>query len=179
MQAPAALAAAREWRDNIAVLTDLSGASLPPLWLPEDRIAGYELAPLNDAGAIIAEARAMKHCVRTHAMSVAHGGLQLWSIRKDGERVATLALGWRSSAYVLDIVDLRGAYNAEAPRALWLALSRRLGELEIERPERLCERQTIARGVWNGLWRAYWLEKRMLPAWLPLTPDPSALWRLI
>jgi hypothetical protein len=55
------------------------------------------------------------------ALSLAHNRSRLWSVRRNGERVATLRIACRYRDPLLNIVELKSAGNADVPRELWWA----------------------------------------------------------
>ena len=67
----------------------------------------------------------MHHCVGTYSDRVLRGDLYVYSIRRNGERVATLALGRDNGQVHLE--QIRGSCNTEPPKATvttvlrWLA----------------------------------------------------------
>jgi hypothetical protein len=142
-------------------------------------IGAYDLVPLDTAAALIEEARAMKHCVRAHSGAIARGAARVWSVRRDGERVATLMVGWRLAGAVLDVADLRGPLNAPVAADLWAEVIRWTLAQGVARttPEAMPSAAPDRR-IWTRLWRPYWLAKRRFPPWLPLAPEPGVLWRI-
>src|SRR5262249_4183611 len=131
--------------------------------------------PLTSASAIIEEATAMRNCLRTYGYRVARNCMRLWSIRKDGERVATLSLANQSCDPLPNIEQLKGPGNAEASCEVWWAARQWVhmhGLLRIDLKPRATP---VSRDAWIALWRPYWLAKRRLPHWLPIAPSRGAL----
>jgi PcfJ-like protein len=77
----------------------------------------------------------MHHCVGTYGDQVQRGNLYIYSIRRDGERIATLALGRHTGRTYVE--QIRGPCNTEPPKATvatvvrWLRTQGPLPLLEI------------------------------------------------
>src|SRR5262249_45105826 len=99
---------------------------------------------------------------------------RLWSMRKDGRRVATLCVAQRRYDPLLNVFEVRAAGNADAPAEVsWAARQwlhgHDLRHLQVNSPSR--HAPPPDRAAWLSLWRPYWLAKRRIPAWLPLRPS--------
>jgi hypothetical protein len=95
MRIGAALTAADDWRIMIALHVNLGGEPITDMWLRATRVAGYDFLPLSSIAAITEEADAMRNCLRTYGYNLAHNRSRLWSVRRDGQRVATLRVASR------------------------------------------------------------------------------------
>ena len=84
-------------------------------------MAGYDFLPLNSISAITEKADAMRNCLNTYGYNLAHNASRLWSVRQNGERVATLRIACRYRDPLPNIVALKAAGNAEDMRELWWA----------------------------------------------------------
>jgi len=169
-----ALAAARDWQTNIELHVRLGGEPIADMWLEPARVAGYDFLPLNSIAAIAEEALAMKNCLRTYGYNLSVNRSRLWSVRRDGERVATLDVGLCHGDPLPSIVELKGVANAEAPRELWWAVRQwlHMHDLpQIDMGQRDWKQAPLDRATWLALWRPYWLAKRRIPKWLPLAPS--------
>jgi len=174
-----AVDAANDWQTTIDLHVNLGRATITDLWLPPARICGYDFRPLASASEIAEEAAAMSNCLRNYGDDVAHNHSRLWSLRKEGQRIATLSIGFNRP--LPHILELKGPENAEAPLEVWWAAQQwlNLHDLSHARPERPGWHSVpLDRATWLSLWRPYWLAKRRLPEWLPLAPSRSALWAL-
>ncbi|MBL8550169.1 MAG: PcfJ domain-containing protein [Hyphomonadaceae bacterium] len=179
MEMNAALIAAREWRENVVVHLDFSVAHAAQApWLPAGPVGRYEFLPVSTAQELIDEAREMKHCVRTFSGAAATGSAQVFAVCEDGEHIATLMVGRRYPSPFLDVHDLRGPLNAEAPRELWRTVTNLLRTQEPPEGPSAHAYAPPCRMLWTRLWRRYWLAKRRIPDWLPLAPDVHVLWSL-
>ena len=120
----------------------------------------------------------MQNCLRTYGYSLAHNFARLWSVRRDGERIATLRVGIANRDPLPRIVELKGAGNTQVPRELWLAARQWLHThdlLQIDMGRRPEDTAPLDRASWLSLWRPYWLAKRRIPQWLPIAPLRAAL----
>jgi hypothetical protein len=174
-----ALDEADAWRQAVELDLSLANRHLDP-WIESATVNGFEFVPLLSATAIAQESHAMRNCVRTYGYSLARGGNQLWSIQSAGERVATLSVGFYGEP-ILHIAQLKGPGNAEAPKPVWVAARRWIDQYDLFAIERKRERAPevpFDRKTWIEFWRPYWLDKRRIPAWLPLMPSRAALDRL-
>lgn len=174
----AARSAANDWRTVVALHANLGRLPIADMWLRPGRMASYEFMPLDSTSAIAAEAKAMRNCLRTFGNSLAHNQSRLWSVRKDGERVATLRIARRFRDPLPNLVELKGPGNVEASRELWWAARQWLHKHDLSHIDmRQYDWGTapLDRGHWTSLWRPYWLAKRRIPDWLPIAPSREAL----
>ncbi|WP_349631889.1 hypothetical protein [Bradyrhizobium iriomotense] len=178
MRIDAARSAANDWRTVVALHANLGRLPIADMWLRPGRMAGYEFMPLDSISAITAEAKAMRNCLNSYGGALAHNRSRLWSIRKDGERVATLRIARRYRDPLPSIVELEGPGNATASRELWWAARQWLHKhdlSQIDMRQRDWGATPLDRESWLSLWRPYWLAKRRIPDWLPMTPSREAL----
>jgi len=178
MRVDSALEAAREWRTKIALHVNLGSQPIVDMWLQAQQVAGYDFVPLDSIPAIIEEAAAMKNCLRTYGHSLAHNHSRLWSVRRDGARVATLQVAGNDDDPLLNIVQLKGFRNARVRRDVWWAARQWLHThnlLQIEQGQRNWGTVPLHRATWLSIWRPYWLAKRRIPKWLPIAPSRFAL----
>jgi hypothetical protein len=183
MRFRAALDAADDWRTSVELHANLGCEPIADLWLRPALVNGYYFWPLASAWEIADEARAMNNCLRTYGCQVAQNYYRLWSMRREGRKVATLGLAFRYGDPLPNVVQLKGAGNSEAPFEVWLAARQWLNVQDLSRLEakqlgakqRAWNSTPLDRAMWITLWRPYWLAKRRLPAWLPLAPSRKAL----
>jgi hypothetical protein len=175
MQFDAAIGAARAWLDRLALELSLGETQVLDLWLRPGPFDGYEFVPLDSVESLVEEATAMENCVRTYASSIAANVCRLWSIRKDGRRIANLEVRRDSGHPLLYINQLTAVRNEDAPIEIWWLATRWLHQHDLItiRPER--RRGSLSVAWWRRLWRPYWCAKRRFPSWLPLAPS----WRAI
>lgn len=97
---------------------------------------------------------------------------------RDGERVATLRVGCHHHDPLLNIVELQGAGNRQAPREVWWAARQWRAAhdlLKIDTGWRRWGTAPVDRATWQSLWQPYWIAKRRIPQWLPIAPSRNAL----
>ncbi len=175
MRIGAALQAAEDWRTNIDLHVSLGREDIADTWLPPARVAGYDFQPLRSVSEIAEEAAAMKNCVCGYGYYLARNSLRLWSIRKDGRRVATMSVGRFREGPLLSISELKAPANAEAPIEVWRAARQWVQMHDLLLTDAaIRDPVPLDRVTWISLWRPYWLAKRGLREWLPLAP--SRLW---
>lgn len=126
------------WHEAVANNLDGPNAAFPPAWFPAAKIGNTEIVPIEDAATLYREGSAMHHCVGTYRDRVQSGELYIYSMRRDGERVATLALGRYNSEIYLD--QIRGPCNIELPKAV-IATVRRW--LRAQKPSQSQERKAL------------------------------------
>jgi hypothetical protein len=102
-----------EWHEAVAANMTGPDCEFPPSWFPAQRIGDLDLVPITTAADLYREGKAMHHCVGTYAEYVNHGSLSIFSILKDGERVATVSFD-RGAVYGLR--EIRGPCNAAVPQ---------------------------------------------------------------
>ncbi len=179
MTVTGAVASAEKWRIELELHLNLAGRKIVNHWLRPAIVDGYAFVPLATEADIRDEARVMRNCLRTYSFDVACNYVRLWSIRRDGHRVASASVGRIRSQPVLSIAELKAAGNRQAPVEVWLAAQRWLVEcgpspealaaIRAEKPAQLSS------PAWRALWRPYWIAKGRIPDWLPLSPSRGAL----
>lgn len=173
---------AEKWLERVTLHAFLGNHAVTDPWLTLGSYAGLEFHPLLSAADVDGEAEAMRHCVRCYGDSVALGRSRLWSVRRAGERVATLEI--MAEAYggpLIGIAQLQGPQNSTVDRDVWWAVVRWLVSHDLPSIATECRNwgSLFPDGAtWRALWRPYWLAKRHLPEWLPLAPSYAALNRL-
>lgn len=178
MRITTALEAADDWRTAIELHANLGRAPIADMWLHPGRIAGYDFRPLSSIAAITDEAKTMRNCLRTFGDLLAHNRSRLWSVTRDGLRVATLRISTGYGDPLPNIVELKGAGNSKVPHEVWWAARRWLNMhdlMQIDMARRDWGAVPLDHATWRSLWRPYWLAKRRLPEWLPLAPSRHAL----
>jgi hypothetical protein len=71
--------------------------------------------PLRSADDLSDEAFAMKSCVLSYVHEIAHNQSRLWSIRKDGARIATAELAFHDDDSMPSVIQLKVVGNKPAP----------------------------------------------------------------
>lgn len=178
MRIDAARSAAHDWRTIATLHVNLGRLPIADMWLRAGHVAGYEFVPLDSMAAIAEEAKAMRNCLNSYGPNLVHNRSRIWSMRKDGERVATLRIARRYRDPLPNIVELKAAGNGDVSREQWWAARQwlhmhALPEIDMGQ----CEwgATPLDRESWVSLWRPYWLAKRRIPDWLPMAPSRDAL----
>lgn len=179
MRFGSALDAAYEWRTTVDLHAHLGRKPIDDLWLRPACVAGYDFLPLASGSDIAEEALAMNNCVRTYGSTLAHNWARLWSVRKDGRRVATLKVGTgRGGDPLLNVIELRAAGNEDvSPEVSW-AVRQWMNTHDLARIDTKHRKGGTApldRATWISVWRPYWMAKNRIPDWLPLSPSRVAL----
>jgi hypothetical protein len=168
------------WQELFVLHLNLGSREIDDTWLRPAQVDGYDFMPLDSTAAVAEEAAAMKNCVRTYGDSLARNETRLWSMRRNGERVATLEVATYYHDPLLNIVEIKGPGNADVPREVSWVARRWLNMhdlLHID-PGKRKRDSVLDRAIWLQLWRPYWLAKRRIPEWLPLRPSHKTLWAL-
>jgi hypothetical protein len=178
MQFDAALDAANTWRAGAELYADLGDKAIADAWLQPAIVDGYEFVPLRTVAELTEEGRVMRNCVQTYGYKLTHNCSRLWSIRKDGHRIATLELARFGGDPLLAVSALRSPANGDAPVAVAWAVRRWLYMQDLAHGNANAtewDDASFNRAAWIALWKPYWLAKRRFPQWLPLAPSRLAI----
>ncbi len=115
MSLKTATALSADWHEAVANNLDGPNSVFPDPWYPAARLGDYEILPIEDGASLYREGTAMHHCVGTYGDQVQRGDLYIYSIRRSGEPVATLALGHHNGRAYPE--QIRGRCNTEPPKA--------------------------------------------------------------
>jgi hypothetical protein len=164
------------WLKNLDLDLYLGEEETRDMWLTPATIDRFEFIPLETGVDIAEEASAMNNCVASYAWKIKGDESRIWSVRQTGERVGTLEVGYCEDHPLLSITEISGKNNTILPKEVWIAARRWLNSHDISRlasygPPRLAE---MSRSRWSKVWRPYWLAKRCIPEWLPLSPSWKA-----
>ncbi len=173
-----ALTAARSWSDALSISLHL-GCDAIDTWFAPGCVDGYDFVALVTGEEIEAESAAMNHCVRTYGFDIAENRFRVFSVRKNGERIATLSVHPVNGTPVLN--EIAGPKNANVPAEVWVAAHRWMASQDVcaLHPARFAYRRAeLDQEKWRATWRDYWLAKRRIPAWLPLKGSESVIYAL-
>lgn len=177
-----AVAASRLWLETIELHASIGQAPIADMWLQSSFVDGYEFVALRTAKEIAEEAAAMRNCLRTYGEYISLDQARVWSIRKAGIRVASIELGISRGDELPSIMQIKLRDNKNAPRDIALVARKWLNAHDLNQivvPQRNWNSQELNRAAWVLIWRPYWLAKRALPSWLPLSPSSRGLNRLM
>ena len=173
MRMKTAVIAADNWRSSIDAIASLGDGSIADSWFEPATIDGYQFVPLFTASQIVDEGCKMKNCVRRYAADVAHGYCRLWSVQKESRSVATLRISHYDGEPVPNVAELELASNRKAPKEIWCAVHKWIAAQDLTRfqvRDLKWGSAPLNCRLWRDLWKPYWLAKRRIPFWLPLTP---------
>jgi hypothetical protein len=173
--------AARTWLERVTLELSLGGRQVADPWLQPGPFDGHDFVPLDSAERIDQEASAMANCIRDYGYDVARDACRLWSIRRDGQRIANLDIRRYRGQPLLHVSELKAGRNEPASIELWWLVARWLHRHDLATilPEPRKHRDTKPdAAAWRKLWRPYWRATRRIPMWLPLSPSWDAIWSL-
>ena len=181
MQLDTAYHAAAVWKVAAELYADLGDQPIADVWVQPAIVDGYEFVPLRSFAELKEEGRAMRNCVQTYGFGLAHNYLRLWSVRKEGQRVATVSISRSGGDPLLGVCELRSPGNGDAPVEVAWAVRRWLHMQDLAQMNATPQAWSdtfFNRAAWIALWKPYWIAKRRIPDWLPLQPSREALARL-
>jgi PcfJ-like protein len=111
-----------EWHEAVANNLDCQNAAFPAPWFSASKIGDIEILPIQSRAELYREGHAMHHCVASYAGDVLRGVNYVYSIQRDGERIATLALERCLPHPAID--QVRGPCNAPASREVMTIVQR-------------------------------------------------------
>jgi hypothetical protein len=91
--------------------------ALPDNWAAPGKVGDFEFKPIATAGDLVEEARQMRNCVRRYVFKIALGECRLFSVRRNGERLATLELVPSKRRGLPLVHQMRGRGNGPVTRA--------------------------------------------------------------
>jgi hypothetical protein len=112
-----------DWHEAVANNLDGPNSAFPDAWYPAARLGDYEILPIEEAASLYRDGTAMHHCVGTYGDRVQRGDLYIYSIHRNGERVATLALGRHHDGQGY-LEQIRGPCNTDPPKPIVAAVQR-------------------------------------------------------
>lgn len=169
---------ASAWLERIELALATGEEGLADVWLIPGHAAGFDFVPLRTLADVLDEASIMRNCVASYGGSLGEGYCRLWSVRRDGIRIATLEIYRGNNNPVPMISQMKGPENTEVSPEVWRALYAWLAsEPAWAVPVEECEQDFISRSAWHRMWLPYWRARGTRP-WLPLAPSPRVLWRI-
>jgi PcfJ-like protein len=177
----------RTWFERIILDYCREGGSRNGTWFKTRKVCGYRIMPLLTADELREEGDRMNNCVATYLPKVASGVSLIYSIRRGGQRVATMEIAPGQAAPV--IVQLLAAGNTKAGDDVWRAANGWLskqGEFPMVARDAIAQVPVIP-SRWEAIWRPYLEAKPQFKACLAepgmrtlvnLRQDMNALARL-
>jgi hypothetical protein len=118
-----------EWHEAVASNMDGPDVDFPSPWFPTATIGNYQITPIETAAELYREGHCMHHCVGTYSDEVRSGWQYIYSIRRSGARVATVALArCEQGACLSEIREIRGPCNTVPAIEIVAAVRRWLRE---------------------------------------------------
>jgi hypothetical protein len=164
-----AVAACNSWIDSVNLHLLVHIEPRPPK-MKERTVGGFDFVHLATSEMLADEAVAMRNCIKTYGYDVAHKDVELWSIRKDGQRIATLEIGTSDVDGLPGIRQVKHADNAPVRRDVAL-VARRWFEMHDIEGITIVDRKLpcdASRRAWQRGFKPYWIAKGRIPNWLPL-----------
>lgn len=117
-----ALCAAKSWFNRVRLVLQMPPGAVRDPWLKPGTALGYAIEPLMDADTLLKEAAAMHNCADQYAERIVRDRCRLFSIKKNGLRVATLEIGQHTrEGGVLAINQLKARHNMAVNSEVWQA----------------------------------------------------------
>ena len=117
-----ALCAAKSWFNRLRLVLQLPPGVVSDPWLKPGAANGYTFEPLLGHPDILTEAQTMQNCADQYAERIVRDKCRLFSVRRNGTRLATLEIGpHQREAGVLAINQLKGRHNMAASTEVWQA----------------------------------------------------------
>lgn len=170
-----ALCAAKSWFNRVRLVLQLGEGAIADAWLARGAAMGFAFVPLVERRAILEEAQAMQNCADQYADRIARDKCRLFSVRRDGDRAATLEIGPHArETGVLAITQLKARHNMPASIEVWQAAHAWLATQDgLKRlPSMMAPERPLDAIAWRDLMRLFRAQKNGA-AWLPETPSQA------
>lgn len=117
-----ALCAAKSWFNRVRLVLQMPADAVRDPWLKPGTALGYTFEPLLDSDVLLKEAAAMHNCADQYAERIVRDRCRLFSVKKNGLRIATLEIGQHTrEGGVLAINQLKARHNMAASGEVWQA----------------------------------------------------------
>ncbi len=166
-----AVCAAKSWLNRVRLMLQIRPGTISDSWLAAGEINGYTLEPLVECAQILAEAQAMHNCADQYAERLARERCRLFSMRRRGQRVATVEVGPHArEPGMLTITQLKARHNMPASSETWQAAYTWLAsQKDLRRiPALVLPERPLSVEAWESLMLPYRLARRGAP-WMPET----------
>jgi hypothetical protein len=130
----------------------------------------FEFVNLSSTSMIVEEAEAMHNCLKGYGHDISFWSVELWSVRKEGRRVATLSLANSYIDSLPMISEIKACNNEEVSREVALAARKwfAMHDLEHIQFEDREVRDEARRMGWIKGFKPYWIAKKAFPTQLRL-----------
>jgi hypothetical protein len=166
----AAVEEMRAWLERIILDYCRDGGSQNGSWFKTRKAGGFRFTPLLMADELREEGCRMNNCVATYLAKVAAGQCMIYSIRRGGQRVATMEIAPRGGTPV--ITQLLAASNMAASEEVWSAARGWLsnqGAYPVGIQHAIAQTAVVT-SRWEAVWRPYLAER---PAFKPCLDQPT------
>lgn len=164
-----------DWQQRLELEIALGDEEISDVWLTPGSFGEYEFVPLRNVDDLASEGRIMGNCVMTYGYGLGAGQYRLWSLRKDGVRIATVQVGHYGSDPHPQVIQLAGPRNEPCSREIWWAVRTWVHGHGPDVVIQAVEVVDQTRPRWARLWKPFWHAKGGIPPWLPLTPSAHSL----
>jgi hypothetical protein len=100
----------REWHEAAAINRNGGYYEFPEPWAQAGKVGDNDIVPISNSRELYREGDAMHHCVGTYGKRICAGLCYIFSLRKEGMRIATIKLV--QSEGRVSMGQIRGPYNA-------------------------------------------------------------------
>lgn len=97
------------WHEAVTNARSVPSFAFPVPWAQAAKADDYEILPITDNVELFREGRAMHHCVGTYGAEAVEGKCYIFSLRKDGKKMATIELV--RSGDKVELGQIRGRCN--------------------------------------------------------------------
>lgn len=153
------------WLELLQLISDIGLEGLSDSWLPPASVEPYHFEPLTTPVALVAEGSGMKNCVVRYGARMARGSCRLFSLRRHGERIATIEVGYSRATGKLEIAQIKGYGNRSCTRATIEMAHRWLAEQDA--PSQLPRAVERGAGKIDALLAAYRVDTGPGSQWTP------------
>lgn len=161
-----ALCAAKSWFNRVRLVLQLAPGVLTDPWLKPGTANGYSFEPLMDHMSILAEAHAMQNCADQYSDRIVRDKCRLYSVKRNGARVATLEAGpHQRETCVLAVNQLKARHNMAASTDVWQAAYTWMANQPILK--RIPSMSHVERPIDQGAWYRLMLPYRSAHAGAP------------
>jgi hypothetical protein len=130
-----------QWHESVAKVESGPIYELPEPWVPGGNVDGFEIVPITNSVELYCEGCITHHCVGTYGERVTGGDCYIYSLRKDGQRLATLQLVKSGGRVVFGQIE--GPCNTTVSKAIELAARKWLKSHKPFQPPKLASGQPI------------------------------------